>query len=42
MAGVMISDRIMEIRIPPITAIARGCSICEPAPHASESGSGGS
>ena len=28
----------METRIPPITAMASGCSICEPAPSAKASG----
>ena len=30
----MISDSTMEIRMPPMTAMASGCSICEPAPRA--------
>ena len=34
----MISDSAIEIRTPPITAMARGCSICEPAPSANASG----
>ncbi len=32
MAGVKISDNTIELSSPPITAIARGCSICDPAP----------
>src|SRR6266404_7991079 len=38
-AGVMMSESTMEITTPPITAIARGCNICEPAPIAKDSGS---
>ena len=33
------SERTIEARIPPMTAMASGCSICDPAPIASESGS---
>ena len=39
MAGVMTSDSSIEIRMPPMTAIASGWSICDPAPSASASGS---
>jgi len=38
-AGVITSDKTIETRIPPITAIASGCSICDPAPSAKASGS---
>ena len=38
-AGVTPSDRTIETRIPPITAMASGCSICEPAPNAKARGS---
>ena len=34
----MINDSTIEIAIPPITAIASGCSICEPAPRANANG----
>ena len=34
-----INDNTMEIRMPPITAMASGCSICDPAPKARDSGS---
>ena len=34
----MTSDSTIDARIPPITAIASGCSICEPAPQPSASG----
>ena len=33
------SESTIEMRIPPMTAMASGCSICEPAPIASASGS---
>ena len=32
------SDKTIDATIPPMTAIASGCSICEPAPMASDSG----
>ena len=38
MAGVIISDSTMEIKMPPMTAIASGCNICEPAPQARDNG----
>src|SRR6267143_5261830 len=38
-AGVMMSDRTIEITTPPITEIASGCNICDPAPNANDSGS---
>ena len=37
--GVTISDKATETRMPPVTAMANGCSICEPEPSASASGS---
>lgn len=37
-AGVLTNDRTIEIRVPPITAIASGCNICDPAHHATASG----
>src|SRR3954454_11983263 len=36
--GVTIRLRTIEIVTPPITAIASGCSICDPAPKANASG----
>jgi len=33
-----IEDKTMDAAIPPITAMARGCNICDPAPNASDSG----
>ena len=35
----MTRDNAIEIKIPPITAMASGCSICEPAPQAKANGS---
>src|SRR5213595_2188445 len=35
----MTRDSTIEINIPPITAMASGCSICEPAPQAKAKGS---
>ncbi len=32
------SESTMEMRTPPMTAIASGCSICDPAPMAKASG----
>lgn len=37
-AGVIMSDNTIEIRIPPMTAIANGCNICDPEPIASDNG----
>jgi hypothetical protein len=34
----MIRDSTIEMSIPPITAMASGCSICDPAPIANASG----
>jgi hypothetical protein len=39
MAGVTISESSIEIKMPPMTAIASGRTICDPAPSASASGS---
>jgi hypothetical protein len=39
MAGVNTSDNTMELSSPPTTAMANGCSICEPAPMAKANGS---
>src|SRR6202049_3618296 len=37
--GVTMSDKTIEMITPPITAIAKGCNICDPAPKANASGS---
>src|SRR5258708_34089820 len=38
-AGVIMSESTMEITTPPITAIAKSCNTCEPAPIAKDRGS---